>query len=84
MSVPRILKEEVLDLLRDLQRGQERAPLVHELREHAVRAALVYLAQPPEDGELVVGHSHIGRYDGERDQWGRQSNSPRLLARKSR
>ena len=60
MSVPRVLKEEVLHFLRNLEWGEERAPLVHELREHAPRAALLNLAQPSEDGELVVRHAHIG------------------------
>ena len=80
VSVPGILEEEMLDLLRDLTndqcvnlavsldgsgkatdllRRQERAPFVHELREHAPRAAFLDLAQPSEHGEFVVGHAHV-------------------------
>ena len=39
--------------------GQNRAPFVDKLREHAVRAALFHFAQATEDGKLVVCHTHV-------------------------
>lgn len=38
---------------------EEGTPFVTELREHAPRAALLHLAKPPENRELVVGHAHV-------------------------
>ena len=59
VPVPGVLEEEVLHLLRDLLRGEEGAPFVGELREHAPRAALFDLAQPAKDRQLVVRHAHV-------------------------
>lgn len=66
VSVARILKVEQLHFLGDLPRRQPRAPLVNELGEDAVRSTLLHLTQPPEFGQLVIRHPHVGLPDGAR------------------
>lgn len=69
-TVNGIKVEELFDFLRDLGGGVKRrivvrlplavdAPVVYQALEHAEWAELVELAQPAEDGELLVCHTHV-------------------------
>jgi hypothetical protein len=57
-----VLKVEQLHLFRNLPWRQPRSPLVHQLREDAVRPTLLHLAQPPKHRQLVVRHPHVGLF----------------------
>lgn len=43
-----------------LRRREDASPLLHELDEHAVWSTFLDLAQSAINGELVVGHAHVG------------------------
>ena len=53
------LKPPSSDIATHLCRRKKGAPLVYELRECAVRTAFLDFPQSSEDGQLVIGHTHI-------------------------
>lgn len=59
VPIDRIAPEEVLHLVRHLRRIAALAPRAHQPHEHAVRAAALLLAQPPEFAQLRVRHAHV-------------------------
>ena len=42
-----------------LSRREERAPLVHQLGEHAIWPTFLNLAQSAEHRKLIVSHAHV-------------------------
>lgn len=59
MPVDGMREEEVLDLLRNLFRRQETAPLLYQLAKHAVRSTFLHLSQTTEYRKLVISHAHF-------------------------
>lgn len=66
MPIDGIHEEEVLDLLRNLFRGQETSPLLHQLAKHAERPTLLHFSQTTKYRKLVISHAHFDfvRLDG--------------------
>lgn len=62
VSVPGVFEKEELDLSRNLLRCHCLGPsrCIDQLEEHRVRSALGNLAKSTKDGQLVVGHAHVG------------------------